>query len=168
MPLAPIYTPENCHPAYQLDWSLTQSQIQHHPMAEPRVQAVFERWQICDPQVDLARPRQAGTGIFWYNLHVVFVRTQRCREVEESRIQTENRIIQGVSDKCGYLLSRAGIVADHVHLTVGCPPEQSPAEIALRYMNYIAFSYGMKRVFQFGYYVGTFGEYDLGVIPRQG
>jgi hypothetical protein len=39
-------------------------------------------------------------------------------------------------------------------------------EIAVRFMNNLAYRDGMKRMFEFGYYVGTFGEYDLGAIPR--
>jgi len=33
-------------------------------------------------------------------------------------------------------------------------------------MNNLAYTCGMKPVFRFSYYVGTFSEYDLGVIPR--
>ena len=36
----------------------------------------------------------------------------------------------------------------------------------LGYMNNLAYACGMKPVFRFSYYVGTFSEYDLGVIPR--
>jgi len=57
-------------------------------------------------------------------------------------------------------------VADHVHLTLGAQPKESPAEVALRYMNNLAFASGMKPIFEFGYFVGTFGEYNLKVIPR--
>ena len=75
-------------------------------------------------------------------------------------------MILGVCQKQGYHLSRGGLVSDHVHLTLGGVPNQSPSEIALRFMNNLAYLDGMKHVFEFGYYVGTFGEYDLGVIPR--
>ena len=36
----------------------------------------------------------------------------------------------------------------------------------LGYMNNLAYVHGMKPAFRFSYYVGTFSEYDLGVIPR--
>ena len=138
----------------------------HHPMADPRVQAIFERNQICNPQVDLSRPRQGDHAIYWYNLHIVLVHAERFREVCEERIAARRAMIIGVCEKQGYLLSRAGIVSDHVHLTLGGVPNQSPGEIAVRFMNNLAYRDGMKRVFEFGYYVGTFGEYDLGAIPR--
>ena len=44
---------------------------------------------------------------------------------------------------------------------LGCNVTESPAEVALSYMNNLAWTAGMKRVFGFGFYVGTFGEYDL-------
>jgi hypothetical protein len=62
-----------------------------------------------------------------------------------------------------HLLSEGGIVSDHVHLTLGCNVQESPADVALSYMNNLAYACGMKQAFAFGFYVGTFGEYDLGV-----
>ena len=142
------------------------SQPGRHPMADPCVQAIVERNQICNPQVDLSRSREDDHAVYWYNLHVVLVHADRFREVCEERIAARKAMILGVCENQGYLLSRAGLVADHVHLTLGGVPNQSPAEIALRFMNNLAYRDGMKQVFEFGYYVGTFGEYDLGAIPR--
>ena len=142
------------------------SQPGHHPMADPRVQPIIERYQICNPQIDLSLPREGDHAVFWYNLHVVLGYTGRFREVREEQIAARSAMIIGVSDKQGYLLSRGGIVADHIHLALGGVPSQSPGEIAVRFMNNLAYTDGMKRVFEFSYYVGTFGEYDLGAIPR--
>ena len=141
-------------------------QTGRHPMADHRVQATFEAYQICNAHVDLSQSRQGDHAIYWYNLHLVLVHADRFHDVRPERIAATRDMILGVSDKHGDLLSRAGIVADHIHLTLGAPPSQSPAEVALRYMNNLAYSWGMKPVFEFGYYVGTFGEYDLGAIPR--
>ena len=49
-------------------------------------------------------------------------------------------------------------------MTLGCDITESPADVALGYLNNLAYVQGMKSVYQFGYYVGTFGEYDLGVM----
>jgi hypothetical protein len=62
------------------------------------------------------------------------------------------------------LLSRAGILADHIHLAIGCPIEVAPCDIALSFLNNLAFAHGMKPVFQFGAFVGTFGEYHQGAV----
>jgi hypothetical protein len=51
-------------------------------------------------------------------------------------------------------------------LELGCGLEDSPLEVALSYVNNLAYTQGMKPVYQFGFYVGTFGEYDLGAIRR--
>ena len=64
----------------------------------------------------------------------------------------------------GFALSRAGIVADHIHLAIGCPLDSAPDEIALAFLNNLAFVHGMKPVFQFGAYLGTFGEYHDGAV----
>ena len=69
----------------------------------------------------------------------------------------------GTAKKHGHLFSVGGIVSDHIHLTLGCTWwEESPTETVLCYMNHLAYVAGMKRIFQFGFYTGTFGEYDLG------
>ena len=57
---------------------------------------------------------------------------------------------------------------DHIHLTLGCPIEVAPAEVVLAFLNNLAFVHGMKPVFQFGAYVGTFGEYHQGAVVSDG
>ena len=78
----------------------------HHPMSDPRVQAMFERNQICNPHEDLSLWRQADHAIYWYNLHIVLVHADRFREVCEERIAARGAMIVGVCQKQGYLLSR--------------------------------------------------------------
>jgi hypothetical protein len=63
-----------------------------------------------------------------------------------------------------HLLSRAALLPDHLHITIRCKIDESPQEVALSYLNNLAFAQGMPPVFRFGYFVGTFGEYDLGMI----
>jgi REP element-mobilizing transposase RayT len=135
-------------------------------MADPRSQAIIERNQISNLHFDLSQPRKGDHAIYWYNLHIVMVHSERFRDVCEERIAGRTETIARVSAREGYLLSRGGLVADHIHLTLGGVPDQSPAEIALRFMNHLAYRELGKYVFQFGYYAGTFGEYDLGAIPR--
>jgi REP element-mobilizing transposase RayT len=137
-------------------------QAEHHPMADPRVQAAVQRCQIEFPDVDLSRPRRSSHGQFWYNLHLVFVHEERWREVREPALARARQMILATARKHGHLLSAGGIVPDHIHLTLGGKWEESPAEAALCYMNNLAYAAGMKPIFKFGFYVGTFGEYDLG------
>jgi len=53
---------------------------------------------------------------------------------------------------------------DGVDITLGCRIDRSPEEVALGYLNNCAYACAMKPVFQFSYYVGTFGEYDRGAV----
>lgn len=84
-------------------------------------------------------------------------------EIRPEPLLRMRAMIENSAAKRGQLLSAAGIVADHIHLTLGCNVEESPAEVAISYMNNLAYTCGMKRIFAFGFYVGTCGEYDLGV-----
>lgn len=54
---------------------------------------------------------------------------------------------------------------DHVHMALRGNIERSPEEIALVFQNGLARSAGCK-VWQDGFYAGTFSQYDLDVIRR--
>jgi REP element-mobilizing transposase RayT len=142
------------------------SQVEHHPMADPGVQARFAEYQIHCPKVDLSQPRWTSHGQFWYSLHLVFVHEERWRECDEAALARTQDTILRAAKKHGHLLSEGGIVADHIHLALGCNWEESPADAALSYMNNLAYVAGMKWLFKFGFYAGTFGEYDRGAMRR--
>ena len=69
-----------------------------------------------------------------------------------------------VAAKKNYLFAGRSVMPDHLHLALRGNVEQSPEEIALAFMNNIAFAFGQNAVFRPSYYVGTFGEYDMGVV----
>jgi len=139
------------------------SQVAHHPMADLRVQDMLREIQIHDPAVDLRLPRQNAHAVSWYNLHVCFINDSRCMEIRREPVLRMREMIVKSAVRHKHLLSEGGIVPDHVHLTLGCNVQESPADVALSYMNNLAYACGMKQAFAFGFYVGTFGEYDLGV-----
>jgi len=141
-------------------------QLAHHPLADPRIHQRLESFQIHHPAVDLALAQQTTHARFWYNLHLVLVNEERWREIRESVWQRLRDRIEKAAEAKHHLLSRAAILPDHLHLLLGCPLETSPQEIALSYLNNLAHACGMKAIFRFSYFVGTFSEYDLGVIPR--
>ncbi len=140
-------------------------QLEHHPMADRSVQQRLGRFQIDQPHVDLTQPRRSGHAEYRYNLHVVFVNDARYMEIREERLAAIRDMILRASEKHEHLVSKAAIIPDHIHLAVGCRLDQSPAEVALGYMNNLAYAVGQTAIFRYGFYVGTFGEYDLGVIP---
>lgn len=140
--------------------------LEHHPMVDPRVQRCLKQFQIYCPDVDLSAPRMTSHGLFWYNLHIVLVHDGRYHQVNIEPLRSVHKMILATSAKKQHLLSRASILSDHIHLTLGCHLDESPEEVALSYMNNLAYAVGNRPIFRFSYYVGTFSEYDLGAIPR--
>lgn len=136
------------------------SQLNHHRMADPRVQARLAEFQIRCDDVDLSRPRHTAHGIYWYNLHIVLVHRQRWAEVRDEVLRRVRAMILGVCRAKHWLLSRAGILADHIHLVLGCTFDVSPLDVGLCFLNNLAYVYEMRPVFQFGGFLGTVGEYD--------
>jgi REP element-mobilizing transposase RayT len=142
------------------------SQLDHHSMADPRIQKRLEQYQIHRADVDLSLPQRSSHGEYRYNLHIVLVHEERWNEVRDAVLSAIQRMILTASQAKQHRLSRAGILADHVHLLLGCNLVESPLEVALGYLNNLAYAQGMHRVYQYGFYVGTVGEYDLGAIRR--
>jgi len=142
------------------------SQLQHHPMADVRVQERFAAYQIHHPEVDLVLPRRNGHASYSYNLHLVFVTEERWREIRDTVLIKVRDMIGAASRRKGHLLKRAALLPDHIHLTIGCSLAEAPRDVALSYMNNLSYVQNMSDVFRYSYFVGTFGEYDLGVIPR--
>jgi REP element-mobilizing transposase RayT len=142
-------------------------QLGHHRMADPRVQARLARFQIERPEIDLSQPRRTSHGVYWYNLHLVLVHQERLPEIREEVLERIRDMIIRASDTKGYLLSRAGILADHVHLVLGCPIEVAPDEVALGFLNNLAYVHGMRPVYQYGGFIGTVGEYTMGAMDSE-
>ena len=82
------------------------------------------------------------------------------KKVDDFNMIVHDMIVKS-SEAKGYRLSRAGILADHVHLVLGCPIEAAPEEVALGFINNLAYVHGMKPIYQYGGFVGTVGEYTM-------
>ena len=96
----------------------------------------------------------------------MFATEERWREIRDDVLRKVRDMIESASRAKEHLLARAALLPDHIHLTLGCPLEESPESVALSYLNNLSYAQGMKPVFRFSYYAGTFGEYDVGVVPR--
>jgi hypothetical protein len=134
-------------------------QLGHHQMADPRVQDRLKRYQIQCPDIDLSEPQRTSHGRYWYNLHIVFVHRERWTEVRDDVLQRVRDMILRSCEAKGFRLSRAGILAARIHLLLGCPIEVAPEEVALGFLNNLAYVHGMKPIYQYGGFVGTVGEY---------
>ena len=142
------------------------SQLDHHRMSDDRVDRMLADFQIEFPETKLSQPLRSAHGEYLYNLHLVLVYAGRWREIRRDQLQiTSDMIIRSAQAK-GHRLSRLALLADHLHLTLGVPPEMSPGDVALSYMNNIAFAHGMTDLFSSSYYVGTFGEFDMQAVRR--
>ena len=134
-------------------------QLDHHRMADSKVQNQLGQFQINRPEVDLSRPQRTSHGRFWYNLHVVLVHRERFVDIRTDILRPVREMVVQASASKGYLLSCAAILPDHVHLTLGCPFDVAPADVAIGFLNNLSFAHGMKAVFQYGAFIGTIGEY---------
>ena len=139
-------------------------QTDHHSYADPKFQAFLESLQIHDSTVDLSQAMKTSHGLYWYNLHLVLVHHERWQCASNSRLIAARDMILRIGNKKDWRISRAGILPDHVHLAIGCGFENSPQDVALCFLNNLAFVHDMKPVFQFGGFIGTFGEYDNRVV----
>ncbi len=138
------------------------SQLEQHPPDDERLRALFADLQITNLEVDLSQPRFTAHARNWCNLHIVLVHDWRNCETRPDVWVAVRDMIRRASAAKGHLLSRVGIVPDHVHFTLGFHPDEPPLDIALGYMNNIAYVQGMKPIFMHSCYLGTIGEYDLG------
>ena len=141
-----------------------EQQIEHHQYADPRFRALLGRFQIVRSDVDLSESRATSHALFTFNLHVVLESQPGTAAHDESTLQSWHDMILRASQAKGHRLSRASVLPDHIHLLLGCQFGESPEQVALGYLNNLAFACGMTPVFRYSYYVGTFGEYDLGVM----
>jgi REP element-mobilizing transposase RayT len=140
------------------------SQLGHHRMADARVQSFLQKYQVEFPDVDLTGHTLSSHGAYTYNLHLVLVHDGRWNEVRDEALEKTRDMVLRVARNRQHRLSRMSLLADHLHLVAGIPPKQSPQEVALGYMNNLAFAHGMRAIFCHSYYVGTVGNFDTGAI----
>ena len=92
------------------------------------------------------------------------VHDRRQGELRSEVWEAVRSLIRRASTAKEHLVSRVGIVPDHIHMTLGFRPDEAPIGVALSYMNNIAYVRGMEPIFTHSCYVATFGEYDLGAV----
>ena len=142
-------------------------QVEHHPMGDKTVETDLRDLQIDGDAADLSKPRRTAHGEFVHNLHLVFVHDQRWMEIRHDVLEAVKEMVTRAAAK-GHLLSHAGILADHLHLALGCGIGESPEQVALSYLNNLAYAQGMREAYRCSYFVGTFGGYDLNAVRRRG
>jgi len=142
------------------------SQLNRQSLIDGRSRELLEKFQLQFPEARLDEPAFTAHGRYLYNLHVLLVHDGRWQEIREERLVKSRDMVLSVARKHEHRLSRVALLGDHVHLTMRCGADISAEEIALKYLNNLAFAHDMQRVFQFGYFVGTIGPYDMDAVRR--
>lgn len=138
-------------------------QVGKEDFADPRYQEIMRKFTVTCKEVALSEPAESNSGRYWYNLHLVLVVADRFRITAPERLGEIRDAAFAVAAKSGHAIAALSVMPDHLHMALRGNIERSPAEIAMVFQNGLAGAVGC-RVWQDGYYVGTFSEYDLDVI----
>jgi REP element-mobilizing transposase RayT len=143
------------------------NQPDRHAMADRRVQQQLAELQFHDPAVDLCRIRTTSHGQYVYGLQVVVENELGWHETRREILNESLETIRAVAKKSDWLLSRIGIVTNHLHVLLGPAITDSAETVALSLMNSLAFTQNSKPILRHSYYVGTFGKYDRNAIRHR-
>ena len=144
--------------------SYVRKQPARHLMANTNVQSMIEEIQFHNEEVDLHCVCRSSHGEYRYALHVVLEADWDWHETRQAVLMSYRSAIIKSCVKHSWRLSRVGLLANHLHILVGPSVDDSPNEVAFSFLNNLAFTQGMKPIFRFGFFAGTFGEYDRGAI----
>jgi len=144
-------------------------QLVHHADSKdddafPAIDCDLADLQIVNPDVDLSRQRFTSHARYRCNLHIVLRLHKQFADPDSQQLERIRKAIRITAQRHDHLLSRVGLLNDHVHLVLGIGVDQSPLDVALPYMNNIAWMFEMQPVLWKSCYLGTIGEYDLGAI----
>ncbi len=142
-----------------------QGQVGKADFADLRFRETMRRFTVIPEDVQLAEPSESNSGRYWYNLHLVLVVAARFRITDPEQLGRLRDAAFTAAIEGGHRIAALSVMPDHVHMALRGNIQRSPEEIALEFQNRLARAAGC-RVWQDGYYAGTFSEYDLNVIRR--
>lgn len=144
------------------------NQVPKEALADERFREMLTSFTVVNPHVDLSQLTESNSGRYWYNLHLVLVMRERYRIGEAATLTTIRDATLRICVKKGYAASTVAVLPDHLHLAVRGAVAQSPEEIALSFLNNLAYALGQRPMWEAGYYAGTFGEYGMAAVRRKG
>jgi REP element-mobilizing transposase RayT len=144
------------------------SQVPKQALADERFRQMLTSFTVVNPQVDLSQPSETNSGRYWYNLHLVLVVSERYRLGDVAALAKIRDTTLRICVKKGYEASTVAVLPDHLHLAVRGAVAQSPEEIALAFLNNLAYALDQRRWWEAGYYAGTFGEYGMAAVRHKG
>lgn len=136
-----------------------ETQVKKEQFADDRFARELEQLIYIDDACDLLQPTPSSHGRYWYNLHLVLVTEGRFRIVELEALRQLRAFTLRIAQKKSHALSRLTVMPDHLHASLRPKFGESPHEVAASYLNNLAHGINHGRMWQAGYYVGTFGEY---------
>jgi len=140
-------------------------QLQHHAIDSDQVRNCrLDDLQLINPDVDLGRYRTTGHGRYRCNLHIALRFRESHILASPASMERVRVVARRTADRHHMLLSRLGLLYDHLHLVVGILATIDPASVTLSFMNNIGWVFGMKPVLWPSCYIGTIGEFDLGAV----
>ena len=142
-------------------------QLKHVELADPRYRELLASVTVNDATVDLSAPAISSHGRYWYSLHVVFVVAGRYRVGEQGFLERLRERVMDIAKQLGCALKRVAVMPDHMHLALRGDPKLSPGAIAVELQEATAEVAGC-RLWEEGFYVGTFGDYDYGAVKGAG
>ena len=143
------------------------SQIDNRRFANRTYSEYLKQFTVRDPTVDLRRPTRTKSGAYWYDLHLVILVDRRYGQLGSMDLRRVRDGSFRIARRKGHLLSAVAVVPDHIHMAIRGLLQMSPEELALSYLNDLAQVTGTRSIWQPGYYVGTFGVYNMNAIrPR--
>ena len=142
------------------------SQVRNEEFIDPRFAEFLEQFTVVNSEVDLSQPTPTNSGRYWYNLHVVLVTDSRCRLIDEASLALIRDGSFRIAEKKGHQIAALSVMPDHLHAALRANAGNSPADVALAFQNNLAFMLKKGAIWRPGYYVGTFGEYNMNAIRR--
>lgn len=139
-------------------------QVQKESFADDRWARAVQDFTVSPPEVDLSLPEATRSGRYWYNLHVVLVVADRFAISDTEQLRGIRDQSFRIAAKKACRISALSVMPDHLHMAVRGGIAYSPEEIALAFLNNLAYALGQRPVWEPYYYVGTFGDYSMRAV----
>ncbi|MDA1051533.1 MAG: transposase [Planctomycetota bacterium] len=141
-------------------------QVSRERFVDTGFEQKLKSYTVVNSNVDLVVPTASARGRYWYNLHVVLVTQARHRIADVNQLCVLRDTCDKIAEKKGYAISSLSLMPDHLHVALRGNIEHSPAEIGRCFQNNLAYAVGNSRLWADGFYVGSFGEYNMDAVRR--
>lgn len=144
-----------------------QNQVKNSDYADPKYRNLLQSFTEQIEGVDLSEPEQTNSGRYWYNLHLVLVTSNRYRMKKEDSFRKTRNGCSKIAEKKNYGISAISLMPDHLHIALRGNIKHSPLEIALSFMNNLSYIHGQNAIWEYSFYTGTFGSYDMNAVKNR-